>query len=204
MDACVDATGLVLESVEVTEGRPSVRRVATNLDLAPDIVDGAFDLPTVDAAPPYEGGGSLLAVEATSKPPVDEWYDLGPPPSGFSHRGRYAVIPPDPTAATADWPADTTSVVDVWVDGPVFFAVDQGGTRGRTPPFSHNPFAERVTAGGLGAAEFVPGVRWAEVRADLGEGRYVRVYGTVDRQTLLRVARSLTPVEGGKLVYLEQ
>ncbi|HLG00191.1 MAG TPA: hypothetical protein VI916_06960 [Acidimicrobiia bacterium] len=203
VDVCVDASRLVLETYEVIDDKPPAHRVAIELDVSPAITADTFDLPGTEGAPAHEGGGSTLAVDATTRPPVETWYELSTVPAGFTHRGRYEVIPPDNTVATADWPENTTSVVDVWVNGPVFFAVDQGGTRGRTPPFSDSPRAEAVTVAGFDGAEFVAGVRWSEVRADLGEGRYVRVYGTVDRETLLRVARSLAPVEGDELVYLD-
>lgn len=213
-DLCVDAAGLILEDVSVSAATLRIRSLVTAIDTSPDIPSGTFDIPDVAPPPADQGGGSLLAVAPSSRPPVETWFELVDPPSGFDHRGRYAVIPPSdpqsdiggapPTVTSGPILEGTTGVVDVWTRGPAFVAVDQGGTRGRTAPFANDDISEQVDAGPLGSATYLPSFRGGEVRADLGDGRYVRVYGTVDRATLLRVARALTPVEGGELVYLER
>lgn len=202
-DVCVDAAGLVIEAVTVVDGTAVARRVATELEIDPDLPVSLFDGPDVAPAPPAEGGGSILAVDPASRPP-GTFYELAEPPGGFRLRGRYAVIPPR-DAATTDWLVDRrTSVVDVWVNGPDFLAVDRGQTLGKVDPFEPKGDARRVDAGALGTAElFTDLAIGSQLRVDLGEGRYVRLYGTVDADVLVGLARRLEPVEGGELVYLD-
>lgn len=206
-DVCVDEAGFVLEEVHVVEGSRVVnRRLAVSIDESPRLDPDLFAGPDADPPPPDQGGGSVLAVDPDSRPPGDPFYELPGAPSGFSRRGRYAVIPPQ-AEAFADplqFGRRLAAVVDVWVRGPDLVVVDQGGTQGRVPAFEPDPDATRVDAGALGEAELLFGLRASEVRVLQEGGRYVRVYGNVDPALLLDVARRLTPEPGGTLVYLDR
>lgn len=209
-EVCIDDAGLVLEDVSFLRERVLRRMVAVEVDESPELPSDLFEGPDVDPPPADQGGGSILAVEPTSRPPGDPFYELADPPRGFRHRGRYALIPPqaeefaDPLRANSR----VAGVVDVWVDGPRFIVVDQSETLGRVKPFDPHPHAVPVDVGALGQAatgekgELIFGLRTSEVRVVQDGGRYVRVYGSVAPDDLVDVARALTPEPGGELVYL--
>lgn len=205
-DVCIDSSGLVLEEVNVVDDdRVLRRRVAVDVDESPDLGEEAFSGPDAEVAPADEGGGSVLEVEPTSRPPADPFFELPSAPGGFEHRGRYAVIPPQAEAFAdpVQRNARVAGVSDVYVGGPDLVVIDQGGTLGRVDAFENHPFGRPVDVGALGTGELLLGARISEVRVARDGGRYVRVYGTVAPELLLDVIRSLEPRDGGELVYLD-
>lgn len=203
-DACVDEAGLVLEEVSVTGGEVSRRRLAVEVEEAPRLRSDMFRTGGVTVQL-SKGGGSIRPVDPASRPP-DRFWELPRPPRGFERRGRFAVVPPQPEILTDPSTSDQriASVVDVWVSGPNLFLVDQGGTVGQKPAFAPDPGAEKVGLGELGEAEVILTLRVIEVRVLLANGRFVRVSGTLPKTTLMDAARSLSPVEGGALRYLDE
>lgn len=203
-DVCVDGDGLVLEEV-VTDGDRVTRRwVATDVDTSPVIDDGDFRVDGATPVPVDDGGGSVREIEPTSRS-VGQFWEVPDPPPGFTHRGRYAVVPPQ-AARTDD--SETRAqvvagVVDVWVRGIDLLLVDQGGTLGRVPPFGATPNSDLVDLGALAeTAEVFVTPTGSEIRVLIPPGRYVRLAGTFAADDLVAIARSLQEVEGDGLVYV--
>lgn len=205
VDVCIDADGLVLEEVTTVDDEIVVRRVATDVELEPDLdgVDFALD---IQPRPADEGGGSVQAVDPTSSSPGTFWI-LDAPPAGFTHAGRFATIPPqrarlDDEHTRAQFVAGVTDVYERGID---VVTVEQGGTLGQVPPFGDHPNGELIDdMGELGPrGELVQHANGAELRILLFPGRYVKVSGTVPGEELVAVARALRPIDGTELVYLE-
>lgn len=201
-DVCIDEAGLVLEEVDTVDGDIVRREIAVEVDEDVSLDDELFRVgePTLEAR---QGGGSVREADPSSRPQGTFW-ELEDVPSGFEHRGRYGVVPPqtgfdDPVARRRI----IAGVVDVWVDGPDVIVVDQGATLEGADPFGDTPGAEPVDLGELGEGELLLSLRTPEVRIELGGGRFVRVYGSVGSDVLTRVAQGLTEVEGEELVYLD-
>ncbi|MGH2760688.1 MAG: hypothetical protein ACRDKJ_14150 [Actinomycetota bacterium] len=202
-DTCFDAAGLPLEVAMFVDGKLLTRSIAVVVDEDPQLADRSFRVgaPTLEVR---QGGGSVLRVDPDSRPPGDFW-EARDDPRGFDHFGRYAVIPPqagfeDPTQR----PGIVTFVSDVWTRGRDVIVVEQGATLGGRAPFQADPNARKVAAGDLGRGELAYGLRTSEVRILLEGGHFVRVHGTLAPSRLLAVARSLSKVEGGDLVYLDE
>lgn len=200
VDSCLSAEGLVLEEVSSQRGTPTARWVATAVDLQPDVDDARFSLPGAAEVPAGQGGGSVKAVDPTSRS-LGTFWELDGPAAGFTPAGRYAVVPPQ--AATASDPASrpnlVAAVVDVWTRGPDIVLVDQGGTLGQVPPFAAHRFGHPADLGALGQGEWFLTPAGPEVRVLLPPGRYVRVAGTLPVEDLLALARRLRPVQGDGL-----
>ncbi len=201
-DTCISADGLLLDEWQVMDGRPVRQRVATAVR-----TDGITPLAPVSAEPTLnaeQGGGSVLEVDAASRP-VGRFYEVDEPPAGFTRRGRYSVIPPQAglTDATQRRKA-VASTADVYERGTDVLVVDRGGTLDLARAFQPRPEGRPVDIGPLfPEAELLlswsgPEVRWAD-----DDGKFVRVYGTVPVDELLAVARSLRAVDDGTgLVFL--
>lgn len=204
-DSCVDAAGILLEEILYLNGQPSLRRVATEVDDAVE-VDPVEMEPGDVVVPVDQGGGSVLEVDPTAGS-IGSFWTLpdGAVPTGFTYRGRWAVIPAQPEEFSDPARADSivAGTVDVWVRGPDVVVVYQGGTRGQGRAHAPVTGAETVEAGDLGPAELVLSATGSEVRAALGSGRFVHVIGTIDPADLVGVASALTVSEGTGLVYLE-
>lgn len=202
-DSCVDDAGIVLEEVLFAGDRQILRKVAVEVEEGAVVGRDLFVTgdPTVTVK---DGGGFLRQADPTSGP-VGEYFDVSPIPEGFTRRGRYTVIPPQPenfTDPTRE-SQQLAGTVDVFERGTDFVLVDQGATLRGAEPFRVDPASRMVDAGPvLGPAEVLLGPRGSEVRVARGGGRYMRVYGTLPVSELAAVARTLQPVQGAGLVYL--
>ena len=206
-EACIDADGLVLEEVVRDEDGIVSRWVASRVDADPATTDDDFVLDGVVARGAAEGGGSLREVEPTSRS-VGQFFEPAEVPTGFVHRGRYAVVPPQEAN-----PDDENTrahviagVVDVWVRGIDVLVLEQGGTLGRVPPFGGHPNGtpeDALSAQYRGVAETIPGAHANEVRVLLPPGRYVKVVGTLPLADLVELVAALTSSEGDGLVYVD-
>lgn len=204
-DVCIDAAGLVLEVWQVVDGEPLQQRVARTVLVgdAAGVTDEVFTLPRKPAEP-GQGGGSVGPVEPGSAPEgpalvVDD------PMTGFAFQGRYAVVPGQPALADPARQGEAVAgLADVWVAGIDFVVVEQSGRLDQGDPFSYGDGTTRVRIEGLAVdAEVRPSLAGSEMRALLGGGRFVRVYGTVSVERLTAVARSLRAVEGTGLVVID-
>lgn len=200
-DVCVDEAGLVLEEVGVVGGELLTRRLAARVDESPEIPDGSFEAgePTLDVR---QGGGSVCQLAPGSRPPEAFW-ELRKPPEGFTHRGRYTVVPPQ---TGFDDPTQRQGLVaftsDVWRRGSDVLVVEQGGTLGGSAPFEEDPDAQGVRLGALGRGQLVYGSSSAEVRVLRKGGRFVRVLGTIPPSRLVTAGRSLNEEKGGELRFV--
>ncbi len=205
-DTCVDGAGLVLEEVSVSEGQRVQRRVATALDLDPEVDPDL--LRTGEANRTTQDGGGFVAelVPGTGAPgPFLE----SEAPAGFDRRGRYAVIPSQPEAFSDPTRRDEqlTFVSDVFVDGIDVVVLDQGGTLGGIDRFEGARGVEvEVALDGSGTRTglltFGRGGTVLLVRLD--GGRFVRARGTVAPEVLVDLLESLEQVDdGGELTLVE-
>ena len=202
---CLDRDGIVLETVTTSKGAVVRREVAVSAVTDPRdaLPDTLFD--TSGSAPPADqGGGSVRPVDPNSKPP-GTWWELDAPPDGFTQRGRFAVVPPQPENFTdpTRFAARQAGVVDVFVRGPDMLVVDRGGTAGGVAPFAPEPSARPVDLGALGRGDLIVGLAFNEVRIAFRNGHYVRLIGTVPADVLVATARQMHEVPGGALVYLD-
>ena len=201
-ERCFDRRGILLEEVSVSDGEVRSRRLATEVSEDPRIEDDTFETgdPTI---PVDKGGGSVQRLAEGSKPPGD-FFEARRDPTGLEHHGRYAVIPPQ---TGFDDPVERNKVVaftsDVWTDGVDVVVVEQGATLGGAPPFQEAEGGVDVELGEAGSGQLVFNPVGAEVRALLGGGSFLRVFGTVPPDDLARVARGLEQVEGGTIVVDE-
>lgn len=202
-DSCVDEAGIVLEEVLFAGDRQILRKVAVEVEedavVGPELFVAGEPTVTVK-----DGGGFLRQADPTSGP-VGEYFDVSSAPEGFTRRGRYTVIPPQPENFTdpTRQSQQLAGTVDVFERGTDFVLVDQGGTLRGAEPFRVDPASRMVDAGPLlGPAEVLLGPRGSEVRVARGGGRYLRVYGTLPVTELAAVARTLQPMQGTGLVYL--
>jgi len=206
VDTCVDETGLILREQVVRDGALAMSRTAVSVSVGPAAGDeGAYAMSGVPT--PYDqGGGSITPLTPDSLPPGQTWV-LPQPPAGFTLRGRYVVVPPQPQAFTggpvgsAAAPGAPASLVvtleDVYVRGPDVLVVEQGSASnnaGFAPPTGGRP----VDLGVLGAGQLVLAATASSVVAQpAGESKFVRVTGTVDPRLLVQTARSLASVDMG-------
>lgn len=199
-DSCVDAKGLLLEELQVSNGDVLVRRVAVSVDERPTLEDRDFD-PGTERLPPDKGGGSVQRMKEGTGPPGDQFEVAADPPvEGFVRHGRYTVIPPQPEAF-----ADVTregerraAFTTVWTRGIDHLYLEQGGTLQGAEPFPDVAGSRRVDLPSLGgaSAEIIPSGLGNQVRAKLPGGRWVSVGGTLPLDQLLEVARTLRQVPG--------
>lgn len=199
-DVCFDAAGLMLEQVVVQDGSPVRSRTAIRVDEDPDLDPALFRTgePTLT---PKDGGGSVRRVTAASQPP-GPFLEIGAPPEGFTHLGRYAVIPAQPGLIDpAQRSTILASIADIWVRGADALIVDRGGTLQRGAPFSSDPDGFRIDVGER-RGELLLDLRSTTVRALLGGGRYLRVLGTLEPDDLIEVAERTREVTGsGELEF---
>ena len=198
-DSCIDEAGIVLEELLVAKGEILSRRVAVEVEEDPVIDDELFP-DAASSIPAASGGGAVRKVKAGSTPP-GEFFVLDSPPEGFEYVGRYSVIPPqadnfsDPTREGAR----RAGISDVWRRGADVLIVDQGGTLRGEAPFAIEADSQKIDLGQFGEGEVRLSAITNEVRALQGQGRYIRVTGTLSTDELAAVAKALRPVAGGTL-----
>lgn len=202
-DSCIDEAGLVLEESLVEESQLLMRRIAVEVDERPDLQGIRFEMPEGQPLPVEKGGGVVQPLTLDSRPP-GEFFELPAVPAGYTHRGRFTVIPPQPENFS-DFTREGFifgGVTDVYERGRDFVVIDQWGTlRGQDPPAGPSP-VETVTVELLGEGGLSLSGSGAELRFELPGGRFVRLRGPVEPNELTRIARELVRVEGGALVPL--
>ena len=197
-DVCVDASGLVLAEEWTADGDVVQRRTAQVVDLDPDFDDDTFSVEDAETIAATDGGGSAMPV-ADDAPFGDRTWTLDEVPDGFDLLGRWAVVWPrlsatvDPTAPQSE--GRVAGIATVWSHGVDAIVLEQGGTRDGRPPFADHPDADRVDVDGLGPAEVITDGRGTEVRVELDAGVFLRLWSTLPRATVLRLAGELTAAQ---------
>jgi hypothetical protein len=199
-DVCLDADGLLLEEWWVVDGNAIRQRVATAIadEVPRGFGDGWSDEATSE--PAGEGGGSVIRLLQGSAPP-GVFFEAPSAPAGFTHLGRYSVIPPQAIDVQgADQYKAIASTADVWRSGVDVLVLDQGGSLGGGAVFPPDPDNRTVDLPGIGTAEVVLGLSTNEVRIPRDGGKYVRVIGTLPSDDLLAFARTLVETQGNEIV----
>ena len=206
VDVCIDADGLLLELVETFEGRYIRQRVAESVAIDVDVDDAELtDLPHEQTVPANQGGGSIRRVDPASAP-VGPFLVVDAPPAGYELLGRFEVIPPQPDIANPNTRGQVVAATsDVYVNGASMITVERGARLDKADPWDPDDRFPDVDLGPVaGTGEFLAGFTGGEVRALLGSGRFVRVYGTAPLAELTAVARSLRQTDTGTgPVYLD-
>jgi hypothetical protein len=199
VDTCIDRDGLMLEEDRYSKGSLVSRLVATTVDVGLEAASGGNFGLAATATPFYEGGGSFTALTLSSSPPGQSW-SASYLPAGYTHAGRFAVVPSQPQVfSTPDTgpPSSSglpnglvTELDDIFVNGPDVIAVQQGTTVGGST-FRPPPGGQRVELGSLGSGQLVLTALGPIVTAEPGGTQFVRIHGTVGPDVLVKVARSL-------------
>ena len=198
LDLCVDGDGLLLEEWQVDDGQAVRQKVAVEVELDDVEASDVRKLPRDITLKIDAGGGSVKKIADTERP-VGPFLDVAAPPEGFQLQGRYTVVPPSPGLREGgDRGKVRAATVDVFVRGADAIVVERGGLLDLSDPWTVDPRFPDVDLGpSIGTGELVPGRLGSELRALLGSGRYLRVFGTVDLDQLTELARALVPVDGG-------
>ena len=192
-DFCVDRTGIVIEEWWVRNNTLLRRRVATTVQTNVPLDPKLFAI----TIPPQEGidKGSIERVPDTTAA-VKLWA-LPSAPKGFVHLGRFfVVLPSGATANPNPLPqTPTSSVTDVYADGPNVVVVDQD------PSLEAAAAAENRTTIPIGIKGFkkvvlILDARENEVRAETPDGSYIRIAGTLSPSRLIALASRLQLVGG--------
>lgn len=197
-DLCIDADGLLLEEWQVDGGRAIRQRVAVEVDVGPLDAAELAQLPRESTLPVDLGGGSLVGT-APDAQPVGPFLEIDAAPGGFTHRGRFTVVPPQAGLLEGGERATVlAATTDVYVRGVDAIVVERGGVLDLSDPWTvEDAFPDVDLGPAVGRGELVPGRSGGEVRALLGSGRYLRISGSVDLDELVAIARALVPVENG-------
>src|SRR5438552_5741296 len=188
-DLCLDRAGLVLSERWTYHGAVVSERTATEVRASRgDLGPGAEPEPpsTEGTAPAGRG-----AATVTPAPHPDSFLSAPPAPSGYVLSGPAVAF----RLADRQAPTSTVAASVVWAfnDGPRSITVEAGiGRGGELPWRPDDTVTKPVALRGLGPATTAVRSDGAEVRVDLGGGRWVRVRGTVPVSELVAYARRLT------------
>jgi len=210
VDTCIDASGIVLRETQVTKGHPASDRRAVQVETGdPAVADAPFDM-SARVTPFDSGGGAFTPLTATSRPPGQSWA-LTNPPAGFEHRGRYAVVPPQPqlfaagaggTGGSAPQAGLITGMDDVFVRGVDAIVLQQGSAINGAA-FSPPGNSVAVDLGPLGRGQLLVAGNVTTVVAEPGNGkRFVRLAATLPPEQVVALMRSLATQPGGTLTRL--
>src|SRR5205823_5970424 len=151
VDSCVTAAGLVVGEWVVSAGKVVRQRVALKVSVGPGAVSDRSFATAGTHVPLKQGGGRVVTLSPTSRPPGPPFWELPEPPGGFVRLGRFAVVPPQPQLSAGPPKAGlVTTVDDVFVRGADVIVVEQGETLGGSP-IAPPSGGTRVDLGALGS-----------------------------------------------------
>jgi hypothetical protein len=205
-DTCIDGDGLLLEETLFVDGEPAYRRTAVEFVEEDGLADDLFD-PGPISAPVDQGGGATQRADPTTAP-EGAFYTLADAdvPAGFTHVGRYSVIPPQPEKFGDETLRESiiAGVVDIYVNSTNdVLSIYQGGTLGQIEAFFPIDFAAPISTKLFTDGELLLGALGSEARFRLDRGRFVHVAGTLAPDKLIDIADRLVESEGTGLVLLE-
>jgi hypothetical protein len=186
-DACLDESGLVLETVTVVGGKTTQHLTATEL-----VVDPAFEPSTftVDGDPvAFDQGGSVLTPLDAAVAPVAGFWQLEAPPAGFDHRGRYQLQSADQGDPGSG--RTVTTYADVYVRGTDIVVLRQGPVGGEPDLSSAASGGDPADLGPLGQGRLMFSTIGPVLSARPGTDTFVHLSGTVTARDLQAQAGTL-------------
>lgn len=191
IERCVDVLGLVLQERWTTQaGDVVLTKRARVLELGDDVPE--IEVPDAERLADAQGNGAVREVDADEPPPFQEVFALDVP-ADFAFVGRYAVVPARFSSGVPGAEVPSTDIAlytDVWQRGPDVLLLDQGATKGESPPFDPQIRIGTVDLGSLGQGEIGVDLRSGEVRLTRPDDGFVRLSGTIPLDELVTLARS--------------
>jgi hypothetical protein len=200
-DACIDASGHLLEEVSVVSGKLGGRMVATSVTDKPTATDSAFKI----TGPPSslaDGGAELTSIDLDKAPAAHYW--TMPTPAGYQHTGRYRLRQEQspPSSDSTETPATTAAptppkiletYVDVYVKGNDVLVVQQGAKEAEQVPDASDPTKQTAPLGPLGTVELRTGLTGTQIAAhpSTPANSFVHVAGSAPLAQLKQVAATL-------------
>ena len=216
VDSCVDGDCIVLWEETYTSGVRTQLRQATAVSVGAAAGGGGNVQMPGTALGFYSGGGSFTPLTLSSSPPGLSWAASWLP-AGFSHAGRYAVVPSQPQVFAdqnqAGGPpasptqlglpdALVTELDDTFVSGPNVIVVQQGVLMGGGK-FNAPTGGQAVQLGVLGRGQMTLSALGPVLTAEpANASHFLRITGTVAPSVLLEVARALRVEAPGTIVPL--
>jgi hypothetical protein len=181
-DLCIDDKGLVLSERWTLSGKLAFVRTATRVELRdlPDPVSktGATPVPGATAAPTATQGTDPSAPVKT--PPTPAGYHL-------ARADVFTLPPPSGSGVLAQ------STIWAYTAGPDVITVEAGVEQGGHYPWDDQPTTTKpLTLRGLGPATTALRSDGPEIRVGFGNGRWVRIRGTVPLPQLISYAQALS------------
>lgn len=210
VDTCIDGAGIVLRETQIRSGRTLLDRSAVQVQTGDAAVATAsFDM--TGTPTPYEsGGGAFTPLTLTSRPPGGSW-GIQRLARGFTHLGRFAVVPPQPQLfgqggngyGSMGLPGGlVTEMDDVYVRGADVVVLQQGSTLNGAA-FAAPANADSVDLGRLGPGQLLIAGSGSTLVAEPGNRKgFVRLSGTLPTRDLIAMMRALTRQPGGTLTRL--
>jgi hypothetical protein len=210
VDTCIDSAGIVLRESQIRSGRTLLDRLAVQVQTGDAAVATApFDM-TGTPTPYDSGGGAFTPLTLTSRPPGGSW-EIARLPHGFTHLGRFAVVPPQPQLfgqggngyGSMGLPGGlVTEMDDVYVRGADVIVLQQGSTLNGatfTPPAN----SDSIDLDRLGHGQLLIAGNGSTIVAEPGNGKgFVRLAGTLPTDDLIAMMRALARQPGGTLTRL--
>jgi hypothetical protein len=186
---CIDETGLLLREETTIGGQVTLRKEAMHADRgpAPAAVDAA--LSTAGMIPRAKGGTAVAESFDRQEP---SFLPDPPAPSGFTLAGKRGFFLPG-AQLVPGVPPSIVFVSTVWAFGRGADAVtvEAGGSSKGKPPWSADDPSQGLKSPIGGQATSVLRGDGPEIRIDLGEGKWVRVRGSIPLNRLTAYAKRL-------------
>lgn len=176
VDVCLDSTGLILEEVGITGGKPTQRLIATSLEVETTLDPAVFKI-DAQTVGPDQGGAIVTEIDRTTAPAPGYWAPASVP-AGFTHKGRYSVE------------GTGTSWVDVYVRGIDLITIRQGAPA-TEPDLSEAGPGSDADLGALGAGKLLLRTIGPTVIGHPGSDAFVHVAGTVSPAEVQALASGL-------------
>jgi hypothetical protein len=209
-DTCIDASGIVVRETQVSGGHRVFERRAIQVATGDSAVATAQFAMTGTPTPYDAGGGAFTPLTLSSRPPGGSWA-IQQSPSGFTHLGRFAVVPPQPQLfgqggngyGSMGLPGGlVTEMDDVYIRGADVVVLQQGSTLNGAI-FTAPANGASVDLDRLGDGQLLIAANGTTVAAEPGNRKtFVRLSGTLPPDQLVAMMRALTRQPGGTLTRL--
>ena len=193
-DFCVDRNGLVIEEYWVDDDKLLRRRVATEVAIDPPLDEELFAIDVPESKEVSRGVVRLIDEDDVPDSKIPLW-KLPRTPKGFDHLGRYLVVLSDQALPpNSGIPAGgALSSADVYQRGADIVVVDQDPSLAQRASLEERIF-RNVKLSNLRQEKLIIDARMSEIRGRTGDGSFVRLFGTLTPEELIRLARGLRPV----------